>query len=65
MESVLQNMPWNFDIHLLVLDRVSGEELPSKLNMHYRVFWVRIYDLPLMMRLKMMAKKIEKIIGDF
>lgn len=44
---------------------VSGEEQPSNLNMHYGVFWVRIYDLSLMLRSEMMAHKIRKILGTF
>lgn len=32
------------------------------LNMHYGVFWVRIYELPLMLISEAMEKKIEGII---
>lgn len=52
-------------MNLLVLDMVSSEEQPSNLNMNYGVFWVRIYDLSLMLRSKMMAHKIRKILGTF
>lgn len=38
LENVLQNGPWSFDRHLLVLTRVLGEEQPSALNMHYGSF---------------------------
>lgn len=44
LEGVLRNGPWSFDRNLLVLERVSGEEQPSDLNMHYGVLWVRIYE---------------------
>ncbi|XP_058783570.1 uncharacterized protein LOC131658275 [Vicia villosa] len=65
LESVLRNGPWSFDRNLLVLNRVSGEEQPSYLHMHFGVFWVRIYDLPLMLRLKAMAKKLGGILGEY
>ncbi|KAI5382522.1 hypothetical protein KIW84_070090 [Lathyrus oleraceus] len=56
---------WSFDRNHLVLDRVSGEEQPSNLNMHYGVFWVRIYDIPLMLGLEMITKKIRKVLSVF
>ncbi|XP_058782243.1 uncharacterized protein LOC131656565 [Vicia villosa] len=65
LENVLKNGPWSFDHNLLVLERVSGEEQPSDLNMHFVVFWVRIYELPLMLRSETMAWKIGGILGTF
>ncbi|XP_058725488.1 uncharacterized protein LOC131596762 [Vicia villosa] len=65
LESVLRNGPWSFDRNILVLARVSGEEQPSELNMHYGVFWVRVYELPLMLRSEAMAKKLGGILGKF
>ncbi|XP_058740824.1 uncharacterized protein LOC131623919 [Vicia villosa] len=65
LETVLRNGPWSFDRNLLVLVRISGEEQPSALNMHFGVFWVRIYELPLILRTEAMAKKIGGIIGVF
>ncbi|CAI8619014.1 unnamed protein product [Vicia faba] len=65
LESVLKNGPWSFDINLLILSRISGEEQPSDLNMHYGIFWVRIYELPLMLRFKAKTKKIGGILGQF
>ncbi|XP_058749288.1 uncharacterized protein LOC131622280 [Vicia villosa] len=65
LETVLRNGPWSFDRNLLVLVRISGEEQPSALNMHFGVFWVRIYELPLILRTEAMAKKIGGIIGTF
>lgn len=65
LEFVIRNGPWNFDRNLLVLDRVSGEEQPSGVNMHFGTFYIRVYDLSLMLRSKTMAKKIEDIMGSF
>ncbi|XP_058726490.1 uncharacterized protein LOC131597843 [Vicia villosa] len=65
MENVLRQGPWSFDRNLLVLDRVSGDEQPSALNLHYGTFWVRIYDLPLKLRTEAMARKLGGILGSF
>ncbi|XP_058727213.1 uncharacterized protein LOC131598649 [Vicia villosa] len=65
LEFVLKNGPWSFDRALLVLNRVSGEEQPSDLDMHFGVFWVRIYDLPLMLRSEAMARKLGSLVGKF
>ncbi|XP_058734335.1 uncharacterized protein LOC131606068 [Vicia villosa] len=65
LENVLRNGPWSFDRYLLVLDRVTGEEQPSDLKMHYGEFWVRIYELPLMLRSETIAKKMGNILGEY
>lgn len=65
MASFLRNGPWSFDRNVLVLVHVSGEEQPSTLNMHFGVFWVRIYELPLILRYEAMAKKLGSILGTF
>ncbi|XP_058782089.1 uncharacterized protein LOC131656370 [Vicia villosa] len=65
LEGVLKNGPWSFDRNLLVLARVSGEEQPSELNMHFGTFWIRVYELPLMLRSESMARKLGGILGDF
>lgn len=56
LENVLRNDPWSFDRNLLVLNKITGEEQPSDLNIHFGEFWVRIYDLPLMLHSEAMAK---------
>lgn len=65
MEFVLKSGPWSFDKVLLVLKRIFGEDQPSELNMHFGTFWVRIYELPLMLRSETMAGKLGNIIGTF
>ncbi|XP_058732884.1 uncharacterized protein LOC131604465 [Vicia villosa] len=65
MENILKNGQWSFDRNLLVLSRITGEEQPSELNMHFGTFWVRVYELPLMLRSEAMAKKLGGILGDF
>ncbi|XP_058776207.1 uncharacterized protein LOC131650519 [Vicia villosa] len=65
LKNVIRSGPWSFDRNLLVLARVSGEEQPSSLNMHYGSFWVRVYELPLMLKTEAMAKKLGGILGVF
>ncbi|XP_058777199.1 uncharacterized protein LOC131651559 [Vicia villosa] len=65
LENILKNGPWSFDRNLLVLSRITGEEQHPDLNMHYGTFWVRIYELPLMLRSEAMAKKLGGILGEF
>lgn len=59
----MRNGPWSFDKNLLVLARVSGEEQASDLNMHFRSFWVQIYELPFKLRLETMVWKLGGILG--
>ncbi|XP_058727051.1 uncharacterized protein LOC131598472 [Vicia villosa] len=65
LEEVLKNGPWSFDRNIMVLARVSGEEQPTELNMQYGSFWVRVYELPLMLRSEVMAKKLGGILGEY
>ncbi|XP_058751474.1 uncharacterized protein LOC131624535 [Vicia villosa] len=65
LDFVIKNGPWSFDRLLLVLNRISGEEKPSDINMHFASFWVRIYELPLKLRSEAMAKKIGSTLGNF
>lgn len=61
-ENVWRNALWSFDRNLLVLTCFSDEEQPSDLNMYIGVFWVKIYELPLMLKSEMMARKIRGIL---
>lgn len=65
LEYIIRSGPWSFDRSLLVLNRISGEEQPSDLNMYFGSFRVRIYELSLMLRSETMARKIGSIIGKF
>ncbi|XP_058746370.1 uncharacterized protein LOC131619274 [Vicia villosa] len=65
IEFVLKNDPWSLDRALLVLYRISGEEQPADLNLHTGIFWVRVYELPLVLRIEAMARKLGNILGDY
>lgn len=42
-----------------------SKEEQSDLNMHYGVFWVRVYKSPLMLQPETMEKKLGLILGKF
>lgn len=65
LESVLKNGPWSFDRNIVILQRVSGDEQPSEMEMHTGEFWARVYDLPLKLRSNAMAKKLGDTLGGF
>ncbi|XP_058756011.1 uncharacterized protein LOC131629230 [Vicia villosa] len=65
MEFVLKSGPWSFDRALLVLAKISGDEQPADTDLHTGAFWVRIYELPLALRIEAMAKKLGNILGEF
>ncbi|CAI8596235.1 unnamed protein product [Vicia faba] len=65
LEYILRSGPWSFYRALLVLERVTGEEQPSDLTMHFDTFWVRIYELPLMLLSEVIAKKLGNIFGSY
>lgn len=54
-----------FNQNLFIVDRVSGEEQPSRLDIHFEIFWVRVYDLPLILSSETMAKKLREILETF
>lgn len=64
-DTIRRSGPWNFDRNLIILDRISGEEQPSDLDMFRVSFWVWVYDLPLKLRSEAMARKIGSIIEVF
>lgn len=49
----------------MILDWVSGEEQPYGIDMHFGTFWVRVYDLPFLLRSESMAKQMGNILGTF
>ncbi|KAM7518224.1 hypothetical protein LguiB_017186 [Lonicera macranthoides] len=61
---VLLNGPWNFDCSLLLLERATGYEVPSAVNLQWASFWVRCYNLPILCMNKDMGKKLGACIGD-
>ncbi|KAJ8436283.1 hypothetical protein Cgig2_023334 [Carnegiea gigantea] len=47
MDYVLEEGPWAFDDHILLLKELDIHEQPSKIEFTSARFWVKIYDLPM------------------
>lgn len=52
-------------MNLLILNRVTGDEQSSDLEMNTMAFWIRVCDLPLKLRTDAMAKRLGDSIGVF
>ena len=44
---VLNDGPWPFDGHLLLLREMTGMEQPLEMQFEYARFWVKVYELPM------------------
>ncbi|KAL2933269.1 hypothetical protein RDABS01_016388 [Bienertia sinuspersici] len=45
-QRVMENQPWHFDRHVLLLGDVDGSTKPSDLDLSRLPIWARVYDLP-------------------
>lgn len=60
-EYLMDNQPWHFDRHIMVLSDVIEDYKPSEMNLFFVPFWVRVYDLPIKGRFN---EANAKILGD-
>lgn len=56
---------WNFDRKLVVLSDLDQDKSPNMVYLNCCPFWVRIYDLPLNLRVKRVAQTIADTIPQF
>lgn len=63
---VMNEGPWTFDNHMLLLKDLSGDEQSSDIMFDTMAFWVRAYDVPFGMRsgeyVKMFASRVGVLI---
>ncbi|KAL2907049.1 Gag polyprotein [Bienertia sinuspersici] len=64
-EKVINQSPWAFDNHLLLLREISGREQPKDLSFDSVDFWVRVYNVPFAKRSKSLASTIGNKMGNF
>ncbi|MBA0873472.1 hypothetical protein Goshw_002653, partial [Gossypium schwendimanii] len=66
-ESNSQNVValWTFNNHLLVFHRLKDEEDPMKVLLVLSTLWVQVYELPLGLFSKSIAKQLGDFIGKF
>jgi len=62
---VLNEGPWAFDGHLLLLRPWTGLEQPSELTFSVARFWVKAYDVPGLRQTKAFAEFLGSQIGSF
>ncbi|XP_030970196.1 uncharacterized protein LOC115990508 [Quercus lobata] len=46
VETILENEPWSFDKHLMVLQRYDKDTPVEELKFNYTSFWVQVHDIP-------------------
>ncbi|KAL2935764.1 Sensitive to high expression protein 9-like protein mitochondrial [Bienertia sinuspersici] len=67
-QKVLEDQPWHFDRHALLIGEVNGEVKPSEIQLSTLPIWARVYDLPFKGRgnetnARMIGDKIGSYIG--
>lgn len=63
MEKVLAAKPWNFDQHLMVLQRYDKDIDVVDIKFNMVTFWVQVHDIPVRFRTRSVAEKICGAIG--
>uniref|UniRef100_A0A803LHG7 Zinc knuckle CX2CX4HX4C domain-containing protein n=1 Tax=Chenopodium quinoa TaxID=63459 RepID=A0A803LHG7_CHEQI len=56
---VIEEQPWHFDRHALLLGDITDSIKPSDTQLHHLPMWIRVYNLPLKGRLNL--SNVEKI----
>jgi hypothetical protein len=60
-----QEGPWYFDNHLLILDVLPENGVPSQVNLRFVPFWVQVHDIPTGLMSEKVGKEIANFIGEF
>ena len=47
VETIIENDPWSFDKHLVVLQRYDKDTPFEELQFNYTSFWVQVHDIPI------------------
>ena len=47
VETIIENEPWSFDKHLMVLHRYDKDTPFEELQFNYTSFWVQVHDIPI------------------
>ena len=47
VETIIENEPWSFDKHLMVLQCYDKDTPFEELQFNYTSFWVQVHDIPI------------------
>lgn len=64
LDRVLAIEPWQFNKQVLVLSPLSGETQPSKIQFNKTLFWMRVYDVPMVGMTNIILKQIGSHFGE-
>lgn len=64
MDLILQNQPWSFNKHLVMLQRYNSDTPIRDMVFKTTLFWVQVHDIPMRFMTRAVAKEICDTIGD-
>ncbi|KAL2921042.1 Arginine biosynthesis bifunctional protein ArgJ mitochondrial [Bienertia sinuspersici] len=62
---IIDQSPWSFDNHLLLLREISGIEQLRDLSFDTVYFWIKIYNVPFVKRSRALASLVGNKLGQF
>ena len=63
VEIILENEPWSFDKHLMVLQRYDKDTLVEELQFNQTSFWIQVHDIPIRFMNQKVAAGIYSQVG--
>lgn len=64
VERTIENQPWNFDKHLVVMEKFESSLKLNELPFDKAWFWVQVHDIPVHFMSEQVAENICDIIGE-
>ncbi|MFQ6643467.1 hypothetical protein Gotur_017137, partial [Gossypium turneri] len=65
IERVIAGIPWFFNNHLIILQKISGGENLAAMELNFTEFWIQVHDLQPGLMNKSMAKQFGDFCGKF
>ena len=64
VDTILANAPWNFDKHLMILQKYDGVSKIKDLDFNNTLFWIQLHGLPVKFMNTMVAETLCKLAGQ-
>lgn len=64
VDNILANEPWNFDKHLMVLQRYDGVREVHEIDFTFTPFWVQVHGIPVKFMTKIVAESLCETVGQ-